>query len=51
MKEDVEDEEEEEESPGWMRQGRVSWADEVEADMRGKVVPEERGGVRIAGVP
>ena len=44
------EEEEDEESPGWMRHGKVSRADEVEADMRGKVLPEERGGVRIAGV-
>jgi len=48
VKEDVEEvvEEDDDESPGWMRQGKVSWA---EAESRGKVLPE-RGGVRIAGV-
>jgi hypothetical protein len=54
VKEDVEEEEDDEdddESPGWMRNGKVSCADEVEADIKGKVLPDERGGVRIAGVP
>lgn len=48
VKEDVEEvveEEEDEESPGWMRHGKVSPAEE--ADMRGYMLPEERGGVRI----
>jgi hypothetical protein len=48
MKEDVEelDEDEEDESPGWMRPGKVSCADEVEVDMKGNVLPDESGGLR-----
>jgi len=48
-KEDVEEvvDEEEDESPGWMRHGRVRCAGEVEADMRGNM-PDERGGVSKA---
>lgn len=49
-KEDVEEvvDEEEDESPGWMRHGRVRCAGEVEADMRGNMLPDERGGVSKA---
>jgi len=45
VKEDVEEvvEEEDDESPGWMRHGKVSPAE----DMIGNMLPEERGGVRI----
>lgn len=51
IKEDVEEvveEDEDEDSPGWMRHGKVSCPGEVEADMKGKVLP---GGVKMAGVP
>lgn len=44
VEEEVEEEEEEDQSQGWMRPGKVR-AGEAEPDMRGKVLPEERGGV------